>query len=151
MAIFLAANSIFALSSTTAGLFPPSSRMHGTKLLPAALATNLPFSELPVKHIKSNLVFVNAFATSTLPSTHEKLDMSSALTISFLIALQLRGAISEGLITAQFPAVIALISGPRVVNRGKFHEPMMQTTPRGSKPILLLPGPRFTGVETATP
>jgi len=62
-AIFFAATSRLALASITVGLFPPSSKMQGTKFFPAAVATNLPFSVLPVKQIKSNLTLVRAFAT----------------------------------------------------------------------------------------
>jgi hypothetical protein len=69
-AIFFAANSKSADSSTTDGLLPPNSNIHGTKFLAADAATSLPFSVLPVKQILSNLVEVSAFATSTYPSIH---------------------------------------------------------------------------------
>jgi hypothetical protein len=42
------------------------------------------------------------------------------------------GEISEGRTTAQFPAAMASTNGLIVRLKGKFHEPMMHTMPRGS-------------------
>jgi hypothetical protein len=64
---FLAARAASQLSSIIAGLFPPSSRTHGTRFLAAACATNFPFSVEPVKTILSNLKVVINFATSVYP------------------------------------------------------------------------------------
>jgi hypothetical protein len=76
--------------------------------------------------------------------------MSKFLVISDFIFINVKGVISEGLMTAQFPAAIAYIKGANVVYKGKFHEPIMHTTPRGSRAILLLAGPRNMGVSTYT-
>jgi hypothetical protein len=51
---FAAAKSMSALSSTTHGHLPPSSRMQGTRFLAAASATSFPFIVDPVKQIKSH-------------------------------------------------------------------------------------------------
>ena len=61
--ILRTALSIFAVSSTMTGDFPPSSRMHGVRFLAASMATNLPVVVEPVKHIMSNFSFVIALAT----------------------------------------------------------------------------------------
>jgi hypothetical protein len=74
--------------------------------------------------------------------------MSKFLVISDFIFINVKGVISEGLMTAQFPAAIAYIKGANVVYRGKFQEPIIQTTPRGSRAILLFAGPRNMGVST---
>lgn len=54
--------------SIIVGHFPPNSNMQGIKFSLAALATNFPFSGLPVKIIKSKGSVVIFFATSTPPS-----------------------------------------------------------------------------------
>jgi len=51
--ILKTAFSISAPSSTIVGHLPPSSRITGVRFSAAAFATNLPFSVLPVKQIKS--------------------------------------------------------------------------------------------------
>lgn len=48
----------FADLSTTSGDFPPNSRIQGTKFFAAACATSLPFSDDPVKIIKSTFILV---------------------------------------------------------------------------------------------
>jgi len=49
-----AALSRSASLSTNAGFLPPNSKIYGTRLAPAAIATFLPFSGLPVNTIKSH-------------------------------------------------------------------------------------------------
>ena len=48
----------FADLSTTSGDLPPNSRIQGTKFFAAACATSLPFSDDPVKIIKSKFIFL---------------------------------------------------------------------------------------------
>ena len=54
--------------SITQGLFPPSSKMHGTRFSAAAFATNFPFSVPPVNIIRSKGYLVILIATYTPPS-----------------------------------------------------------------------------------
>ncbi len=53
---------------TIVGLFPPNSKMHGTKFSAAAYATNFPFIGDPVKISKSHGSLVIFLATSIYPS-----------------------------------------------------------------------------------
>lgn len=57
-----------AVSSTITGHFPPSSRIQGVKFFAAYIATSLPVSVEPVKHIISNFCLVRVLATYTFPS-----------------------------------------------------------------------------------
>jgi len=54
------------------------------------------------------------------------------------------GLISDGLIIAQFPDAIAFANGLRVTKYGKFHEPYMRATPRGSYLILVELGKKIS-------
>ena len=65
--IFIAANFKLQSWSMIAGLFPPSSKRHGTRFLPAAWATSLPFYDEPVKTIISKRIEVKAIATLDYP------------------------------------------------------------------------------------
>lgn len=46
------------------------------------------------------------------------------------------------------PAAIAFAMGPNIVQNGKFHEPIIKQTPKGSLIILHEPGPCIIGHET---
>jgi hypothetical protein len=54
--------------------------------------------------------------------------------------------ISDGLITAVFPAASAGASGPKVSISGSFHAPMIKVTPSGSRRTLTCPGSSSSGV-----
>ena len=63
--ILNAAFSRLADLSTIVGLFPPNSRVTGTKFSAAALATSFPFIGDPVKIMWSHYLVQIAFATSS--------------------------------------------------------------------------------------
>jgi len=52
----------------------------------------------------------------------------------------LHGPSSDGLMMAQFPLVMQVTKGFSVTKYGKFHEPKMSATPRGSYLMALLAG-----------
>ena len=88
------------------GDLPPSSSMQGTKLSAAALATSFPFSELPVKIIKSKGCLVIVLATSMPPWIHEYRSWSRYLVKSFSKTLEVCADNSEGLRMTALPAAI---------------------------------------------
>ena len=135
---FSAAKFKSAVSSIIVGDFPPSSKRQGTRFLAAEAATRRPFSVEPVKAMMSKGLAVMAMATYTPPSMQTKAEESRYLTQRRFKILEHAGDISEGLIMQQFPAAIAWINGLKVVESGKFQDPTIKATPRGSFTTLLV-------------
>src|SRR5580658_1162153 len=107
--IFLAASRIFAVSSTRAGLIPPSSSTTGVKFSAAALATILPTVVLPVKKMKSKGSARSAVFSSRPPGTATTAPGSKYFGTSFKTSSEVSINCSESLRTHVLPAASAVI------------------------------------------
>ena len=76
--------------------------------------------------------------------------LSKYLLTSFFITALEAGAISDGLITARLPEAMAQARGFIVTMYGKFHDPQIRETPKGSYLILDLAGAMIRAVSTST-
>ena len=130
-----AALSISASSSTMNGLLPPSSRLHGTRLAPAACAIHLAVGTEPVNDTRASrgsdtsLAPVFAPEPCTMLNTPGGRPAASAQSASSELV---SGAHSGGLTMTVLPAASAGPSFQVASISGAFHGVMMTTTPAGS-------------------
>ncbi len=121
-----------ASGATTTGFFPPSSRVTGTRFSAAARCTRRPTPVDPVKKRWSSGSRVKAAPTSGPPVTTASSDGSKYFTASERVSSAVCAVISDILIMTRLPAANAEAAGTTTNWSGKFHGPMMPTTPRGA-------------------
>lgn len=130
-AIRAAARVTSASGATTAGFFPPSSKVTGTRFRAAACCTRAPTAGDPVKNRWSKGNAANSAATSAAPVTTCSSSASKYRGAVAAISSAVFGVTSDILIITRLPAANAAAAGKTVSWTGKFHGPMMPTTPSG--------------------
>jgi len=110
-AILRAASSTSAVSSTTAGLLPPSSSVTGARCPAAACITFFPIAGLPVKWMWSKGRRVSASATFGPPEKSATWSSSKRDSTISAISAVVWGVNSEGLRIARLPAARVETSG----------------------------------------
>ena len=130
-----AAASRSASSSTMNGLLPPSSRLQGTRLAPAACAIHFAVGTLPVNEMRARRGSLTSLAPVLAPLPCTTLNTPGgrpAASAASASSEQVSGAHSGGFSTQVLPAASAGPSFQVDSISGAFHGVMMATTPAGS-------------------
>src|SRR2546421_7549584 len=117
------------------GLLPPSSRLHGTRLAPAACAIHFAVGTLPVNDTRAMRGSLTSLAPVVAPLPWTTLNTPGgrpAACAASASSEQVSGAHSGGLRMQVLPAASAGPSFQVDSISGEFHGVMITTTPAGS-------------------